>query len=48
MHGHGKLEAAIAAPTRCKLHKRKRIQWEGTLVVTAGVRLAILRESNAY
>jgi hypothetical protein len=42
-----KLQAANKAATRCKSHKRKRIQREGTLAVSEGVRLTTLKEFNA-
>jgi hypothetical protein len=42
-----KLQAANKAASRRKLHKRKRIQKEGTLVVEEGQRLAALKEFGA-
>jgi hypothetical protein len=39
--------AANEAATRCKSHKRKRIQREGTLTVSEGLRLTTLKEFNA-
>ena len=42
-----KLQAANKAATRRKSHKRKRIQQEGTLTVSEGVRLTTLKEFNA-
>ena len=42
-----KLQAADEATTRRKSHKRKRIQQEGTLKVSEGVRLTTLKEFNA-
>jgi hypothetical protein len=41
------LQAANEAATRRKLHERKRTQREGTLTVSEGVRLTILKEFNA-
>ena len=41
------LQAANEAATRRKSHKRKRIQREGTLTVSEGVRLTTLKEFNA-
>ena len=41
------LQAANKAATRRKSHKRKRIQQEGTLIVSEGVRLTTLKEFNA-
>ena len=41
------LQAANEAATRRKSHKRKRIQREGTLIVSEGVRLTTLKEFNA-
>jgi hypothetical protein len=41
------LQAANEAATRRKSHKRKRIQQEGTLTVSEGVRLTTLKEFNA-
>ena len=41
------LEAANAAATRRKSHKRKRVQAEGTLVVEDGARLAALIDFRA-
>jgi hypothetical protein len=41
------LQAANEAATRRKSHKRKRIQREGTLTVSKGVRLTTLKEFNA-
>ena len=42
-----KLQAANEAATRRKSHKRKRIQQEGTLTFSEGVRLTTLKEFNA-
>jgi hypothetical protein len=42
-----KLQAANKAASRRKLHKRKQIQEEGTLVVEEGQRLAALKEFRA-
>ena len=44
---NAKLEAANKAATRRRLHKRKRIQQEGTLIVDEGVRLTTLKEFGA-
>ena len=41
------LRAANEAATRRKLHKRKRVQKEGTLIVEDGQRLAALKEFRA-
>ena len=41
------LQAANEAATRRKSHKRKRIQIDGTLIVSEGVRLTTLKEFNA-
>ncbi len=41
------LQAANKAATRCKSHKRKRIQQEGSLTFSEGVRLTALKEFNA-
>ena len=41
------LQAANEAATRRRSHKRKRIQREGTLVFSEGVRLTTLKEFNA-
>ena len=42
-----KLQAANEAATRRKSHKRKRIQRDGTLTVSEGVRLTTLKEFGA-
>jgi hypothetical protein len=42
-----KLKAANKAATRRKLHKRQRVQKEGTLTVKDRVRLTTLKEFNA-
>jgi hypothetical protein len=44
---NAELRAANEAATRRKLHKRKRIQREGTLTVEEGARLTALREFRA-
>jgi hypothetical protein len=41
------LQAANKAATRRRLHKRKQIQQEGTLVFANRVRLTTLKEFNA-
>jgi hypothetical protein len=41
------LRAANEAATRRKLHKRKRVQAEGTLTVEDGARLAALKDFGA-
>jgi UDP-N-acetylenolpyruvoylglucosamine reductase len=41
------LKAATKAATRRKLHKRRRIQKEGTLIVEEGQRLTALKEFRA-
>jgi ribosomal protein L32 len=41
------LQAAYKAATRRRSHKRKRVQQEGTLTFSEGVRLATLKEFNA-
>ena len=41
------LEAANAAATRRKSHKRKRVQAEGTLTVEDGARLSALQDFGA-
>ena len=41
------LQAANEAATRRKSHKRKRIQRDGTLTVSEGVRLTTLKEFRA-
>jgi hypothetical protein len=42
-----KLKAVNKAATRCKLHKRKRVQKEGILTIKDRVRLTTLKEFNA-
>jgi hypothetical protein len=44
---NAELQAANEALTRRRLHKRKRLQQEGTLTIDKGVRLTTLKEFGA-
>ena len=44
---NAELEAANEVATRRKSHKRKRVQKEGTLTISEGLRLTTLKEFGA-
>ena len=44
---NAKLKAANKAATRCKSHKRKRVQKKGTLIISEGLQLITLKEFRA-